>query len=52
MFKAGDAVEYRGPRKEYFGKQFTILRVNITDGSFYDYAELVESRGFIPHLKT
>lgn len=50
-FKAGDVVEYRGPHTEYFGKQFTISRVNICAEAFYDYANLVENRYFVPHLK-
>ena len=51
MFKAGDVVEYRGPRKEYFGKQYTILRVSTGDKYSADCASVVEDRGFVPHLK-
>lgn len=50
-FKAGDVVEYRGPLKENFGKQYTIKAIHICGGDIWDYADLLEERGFIPHLK-
>lgn len=51
MFKAGDVVEYRGLRKEYFGKQFTIKMVYTGNKFYHDYAHVVETTTFAPHLK-
>lgn len=49
MFKAGDVVEYRGPRKENFGKQYTIKKVFPNDG-FIPFCHVVEDKSFSPHL--